>query len=104
MSQHKSIPIFFASLGGLFLVLTVLWSFGSNIWFSAILALFVTLFVGIPGWFVLSLVLYLRAKKRGDAYLPVLKSRFTIAKTILVFWVIMLAALYGLFIMAISHM
>ena len=104
MSQHKSIPIFFASLGGLFLVLTVLWSFGSNIWFSAILALFVTLFVGIPGWFVLSLVLYLRAKKRGDAYLPVLKSRFTIATTILAFWVIMLAALYGLFIMAISHM
>ena len=104
MSQHKSIPIFFASLGGLFLVLTVLWSFGSNIWFSAILALFVTLFVGIPGWFVLSLVLYLRAKKRGDDDLPVLKSRFTIAKTILVFWVIMLAALYGLFIMAISHM
>ena len=108
MNQNKkavrATPIFFAAVIGVFVTLTLLWTIAVDLTTGLALGAFVTIPAAIVGWFVISLVLYLRAKKKGGGDLTALKSRLTVATVLLAFLVVMIALLIGFFAMAISHM
>lgn len=101
---RKSTPIFFAVTVGFFIILSLIWAFTVDLTTGLFLGVMVTIPAAIVGWFVLSLVLYLRAKKRGDDDLPALKSRMTVASILLAFLVVVIAALIGFFAMGIQYM
>lgn len=104
MRRHKSIPIFFAAAFGLFVVLALLWSTSMNLFTGLFLAMANTLALAMPGWFILSLVLYLRGKKRGDDDLPTLKVHLAVASAFLVLSAVTFALLVGFFALALTHM
>lgn len=101
---RKSTSIFFAVTVGFFIALSLMWTITVDLITGLVLGVFVTVPAAILGWFVLSLVLYLRSKRRDDADLPALTSRLTVAGILLVFLVGTTVALIGFFAMAISHM
>lgn len=101
---RQSTHIFVAVAVGVFVLLSLIWTIAVDLTTGLALGAFVTIPAAIVGWFILSLVLYLRAKKRGDDDLIALKSRLTAATVLLVFLVAMIALLIGFFAMAISHM
>lgn len=101
---RQSTHIFVAVAVGVFVLLSLIWTIAVDLTTGLVLGAFVTIPAAIVGWFILSLVLYLRAKKRGDDDLTALKSRLTAATVLLVFLVAMIALLIGFFAMAISHM
>lgn len=101
---RRSTHIFVAATVGVFVLLSLIWTIAVDLTTGLTLGAFVTIPAAIVGWFILSLVLYLRAKKRGDDDLIALKSRLTAATVLLVFLVAMIALLIGFFAMAISHM
>ena len=104
MFQHRSTPIFISAVCTLFAVLTLVWTLMVDLTTGLFLAVFVTIPTAILGWFILSLILYLRGKRRGDEKVPALKSRLTVATVLLVFLAVMIALLFGFFALAISHM
>ena len=77
---------------------------GYSIWNGLLIATALLLPVAIPTWFILSLVLFLRAKKRGDDDLPALKHRLKTSVVLLIFLAVMIALLFAFFACAISHM
>lgn len=108
MDQNRivrtSTKIFAIVFAVLYAVITVVGTVGYSIWNGLFIATALLLLVAIPTWFILSLVLYLRAKKRGDDDLPALKHRLKIAVSLLIFLAILIALLMVFFSCAISHM
>lgn len=108
MDQNRivrtSTKIFAIVFAVLYAVITVVGTVGDSIWNGLFIATALLLPVAIPTWFILSLVLYLRAKKRGDDDLPALKHRLKIAISLLIFLAILIALLMVFFSCAISHM
>ena len=101
---RKSTVVFFAVVAAVFTALTLYGSIGVDLTTGIFLGGCVTIPTAILGWLVLSLVLYLRAKKQSSDDLPALKSRLQVAIALLVFLAIVIAALIGCFALAISHM
>ncbi len=101
---RKSTHIFLAATVAFFIVLSLMWTIAVDLTTGLVLGVFVTIPAAIFGWFVLSLVLYLRGKKRDDDDLPALKSRLTVAIILLAFLAAVVAALFGFFAMAIQYM
>ena len=101
---RKSTSIFFAVILGAFLALALYMTIASSLAWGLIFSTLVVFPGAVLGWFVLSLVLYLRAKKRQSDDLPDLKARMQTAIGLLVFLAVMIGLLIGFFAMAISHM
>lgn len=99
-----STKIFAGIFAVLFAVITVVGTVGYSIWNGLFIATALLLPLAIPAWFILSLVLFLRAKKRGDDDLPELKHRLKTAVVLLIFLAVMIALLMIFFACAISHM
>lgn len=101
---RKSTPVFAASVVGLFVALGLFWTIAVDLTTGFFLSACVTIPAAILGWFILSLVLFLRAKKRGDDDLPELKHRLRTSVILLIFLAVMIALLMIFFACAISHM
>lgn len=101
---RTSTKIFAIVFAVLYAAITVVGTVWYNIWNGLFNATALTLPTAIPTWFVLSLVLFLRAKKRGDDDLPALKHRLKTSVALLIFLAIMIALLFAFFACAISHM
>ena len=108
MEQNRiirlSTKIFAIVFSVLYAAITVVGTVGYSIWNGLLIATALLLPVAIPTWFVLSLILYLRAKKRGDDDLPALKHRMRTAAILLIFLAVIIALLVAFFAYAISHM
>ena len=104
MSHRTSTTVFAAVVGLVFSVITLIWTIVYNLISGLVFATVLPLPPAVLGWFILSLVLYLVGKKRGDADLPALKSRLSVASGLLVFLLIVIAALVVFFAMAIMYM
>ena len=104
MFQHRSTKIFLLAALILFLVQSVLWCFAAGLPANLLMACLGTLPPAILGWFILSLVLYLRAQKQASPDLPALKSRLTVATVLLGFLIAIITALVAIFAMAIAFM
>ena len=104
MFQRKSTAVFCAAVAGLYAILFLIFLFSVSITAALILGALITIPVAIVGWFILSLVLYNRVRRKENDEVPPLKARLTRATILLVFIVIMVAALFGLFAMAIMFM
>ena len=108
MEQNRiirlSTKIFAIIFAVLYTVITVVGTVGYSIWNGLLIATALILPTAIPTWFFLSLILFLRAKKRGDADLPALKHRLKTSVILLIFLGIMIALLFAFFACAISHM
>ncbi len=104
MFRNKAVSIFFTTLATLFVALTLVWTILVDLTMGLFVGVLVMLPLGIVGWFILTLILYLRAKKRGSEDLPTIKTYFTVATTLVVFILAMMVLLVGFSIMAISHM
>ena len=101
---RKSTSIFIIVILGAFLALALYMTIASSLAWGLIFSTLVVFPGAVLGWFVLSLVLYLRAKKRQSDDLPDLKARMKTAIGLLVFLAVMIGLLIGFFAMAISHM
>ena len=101
---RRSTPIFAAAAVGLFVILGLVWTVAVDLTTGLFLAAIVTIPASVTGWFILSLVLYHRAKKHGDADLPALTHRLHVATGLFVFLLAMVALLFAFFAMAIGHM
>ncbi|MBQ9779794.1 MAG: hypothetical protein IJW00_02500 [Clostridia bacterium] len=99
-----STSIFFAVTIGVFAALTLLWAITVDLTTGLVFGAFVTIPAAVLAWFILSLVLYLRAKKRGDDDLPALKHRLKTSVILLIFLAVIIALLVAFFAYAISHM
>ena len=108
MEQNRiirlSTKIFAIVFAVLYAAITVVGTVGYSIWNGLLIATALLLPVAIPTWFILSLVLFLRAKKRGNDDLPALKHRLKTSVILLIFLAIMIALLFAFFACAISHM
>ena len=99
-----STKIFAGIFAVLFAAITVVGTVWYSIWNGLFNATALLLLLAIPTWFILSLVLFLRAKKRGDDDLPELKHRLRTSVILLIFLAVMIALLMIFFACAISHM
>ncbi len=108
MDQNRivrpSTKIFAMIFAVLYAGITVAGTVGYSIWNGLLIATALLLPVAILTWFVLSLILFLRAKKRGEDDLPALKHRLKTSVVLLIFLVITIALLFAFFACAISHM
>ena len=101
---RPSTKIFAAVWIGLYTVIAFLWTLNISLTAGLVWAAVFTLPVADVAWFILSLVLYLRAKKRGDEDYFDLKHRLKISVFLLIFLAVMTALLIAFFAYAISHM
>ena len=101
---RTSTKIFAIIFAVLYAAITVVGTVGYSIWNGLFNATALLLPVAILTWFILSLVLFLRAKKRGDDDLPALKHRLKTSVVLMIFLAIMIALLFAFFACAISHM
>ena len=101
---RPSTKIFAIVFAVLYAAITVVGTVWYSIWNGLFNATALLLPLAIPAWFILSLVLFLRAKKRGDDDLPELKHRLKTAVVLLIFLAVMIALLMIFFACAISHM
>lgn len=101
---RRSTKIFAIIFAVLYTAITVVGSIGYSIWNGLLIATALLLPTAIPTWFILSLVLFFRAQKRGDDDLPALKHRLKTSVILLIFLGIMIALLFAFFACAISHM
>lgn len=111
MFRHKSTLYFLiavlAVFGGMTLVnllYALAMGVGINLAEALILPCILTIPAAIIGWFVLSFILYRRAKQCEDASLPALKTRLTVARILLGFLIAIIIALVAVFSMAIAFM
>ena len=102
--NRKSTSVFLYAVVGLFVALSLLWTIAEDLTTGLVLGMLVTIPSAIVAWFVLSLVLYLRAKKAGSPDLPSLSSRLTVASILLAFLIAVIVVLMVLFAMAIKYM
>lgn len=101
---RPSTKIFATVCIGLYTVIALLWTLQISLTAGLVWAAAITLPLADLAWFVLSLVLYLRSKKRGDDDYFDLKQRLKTAVILLVFLAVLIAALIAFFAYAISHM
>lgn len=101
---RKSTAVFAAVFATVYIVIAFIWTLNINLVSGLVWAAAFTLPLADLTWFILSLVLFFRAKKRGDGDLPALKHRLKTAVALLVFLAIMIALLFAFFAYAISHM
>jgi hypothetical protein len=101
---RPSTKIFAAVWIGLYTVIAFLWTLHISLAAGLVWAAVFTLPVADVAWFILSLVLYLRAKKRGDEDYFDLKHRLKTSVFLLIFLAVMTALLIAFFAYAISHM
>lgn len=101
---RPSTKVFAAVFICLYTVIAFLWTLHINLISGLVWGAAFTLPVADLAWFVLSLILYLRAKKRGDEDLLDLKHRLRTAVILLIFLAVMIALLIAFFAYAISHM
>ncbi len=101
---RKSTSVFIAVTVGAYAALVLLWTVTIDLITGLFLGVCVIIPAAILAWFILSLVLYHRAKKRGDDDLPQLRHRMKTAVILLIFLAVMIAALIGFFAFAIHHM
>jgi hypothetical protein len=104
MFRYRSTKIFLQAALALFLVQSVLWIFAASLPANFLMACLGTLPPAVIGWFILSLVLYLRAQKQVSPDLPALKSRLIVASVLLGFLIAVVTALVAVFAMAIAFM
>ena len=104
MHHRTSTTVFAAVVGGVFAVITLIWTIVYSLTAGLVFASALTLPPAVLGWFILSLVLYLVGKKRGGEDVPALKSRLTVAAGLLVFLLAVIAVLVVFFAMAIMYM
>ena len=108
MDQNRivrtSTKIFAIVFAVLYTAIIVVGTVGYSIWNGLLIATALILPTAIPTWFILSLILFLRAKRRGDDDLPALKHRLKTSVILLIFLGIMIALLFAFFACAISHM
>ena len=97
----KTFTIIFAAL---YAVSFVLWWLDQGLVAGILVSAMLVIPPAILTWFVLSLVLYIRAKKRGNDDLPALKHRLKTSVILLIFLAVMIALLFAFFACAISHM
>lgn len=100
----RSTSIFASVIVGLFIAVAFIQTVVTDLTTGLFTGAVVTIPAAVIGWFVLSLVLYCRAKKRGDIDLPERKSRMKVATALLLFLVAVILALIVFFAMAVSHM
>ena len=101
---RRSTHIFVAATVGIFVLLSLIWTIHIDLVTGLFLGVMVTIPTAILGWFILSLVLYLLAKKQEGDDVTALKSRLNVAGILLAFLVAVIAALFGFFAMAIHYM
>lgn len=101
---RRSTAIFLSIVLGVYAVLAIYWTIWVGIVAGLIMGALGVFFPAILGWYILTRVLYLRAKRREDDDLPELETRMHVATALLIFTVIIAAVLFGFFIMAVSHM
>ncbi len=101
---RPSTKVFAAVFICLYTVIAFLWTLNISLAAGLVWAAVFTLPVADVTWFILSLILFLRAKKRGDGDLPALKHRLRTSVILLIFLALVIAALIALFAYAISHM
>ena len=113
MFRHKSTLYFLiavlAVFGGMTLVnllYALAMGVGIDLAEALILPCILTIPAAIIGWFVLSFVLYRKAKAKQseEASLPALKTRLTVACILLGFLIAIIIALVAVFSMAIAFM
>ena len=102
--MRLSTKIFMAVFAALYVAVEVFLLFSVNVFAAFLFPLFYLLPAAIAVWFVLSAVLYVRAKKRGDEDLPALKTRLTVATALLIMLAVLFVLLIGFFAMAVMYM
>ena len=101
---RKSTAIFATVFMVIYVVIAFIWTLEINLVSGLVWSAAFTLPIADLAWFILSLVLYLRAKKKGDSDLLEMKARLRTAVILLAFLVLMIALLIAFFAYAISHM
>ena len=101
---RPSTKVFAIVFAALYAVSFVLWWLDQSLVAGILVSAMLVIPPAILAWFILSLVLFIRAKKRGDDDLPALKHRMKTAVILLIFLAIMIALLFAFFACAISHM
>ncbi len=101
---HPSSSVFAAVIITMYAVIAFIWTLEINLVSGLVWSAAITLPIADLTWFILSLVLYLRAKKRGEDDIPALKHRLRTAVILLIFLAVMIALLIAFFAYAISHM
>ena len=108
MSRQRPIrrpfAVLLAAIGCLFVLLALFWSFQMSLPACLLFAAFTTLPIAILAWFIVSLLLYLRGKKRQDEDLSALKWHLTVSLVLLLFLLVITVALIGFFALAIAYM
>ena len=108
MEQNRvirlSTKIFAAVFIVAYTVIAFLWTLNISFIAGLVWAAVFTLPAADVIWFILSLILYLRAKKRGNDDLPALKHRLKTSVILLIFLAVMIVLLIAFFAYAISHM
>ena len=102
--MRRSTEIFAYGTVGLFVALALYGTVTSSIAEGLLYGVLATLPAAVVGWFVLSLVLFLVAKRKGHEDTPALKRRLWVAVALLAFLVLLIAALIGVFALAIQYM
>ena len=102
--MKKLMCVFLAAILGAYAALALFWTVTVGLAEGLLLGACVVLPAAVLAWFILSLVLYLRAKKQGGAASVELRSRMRVATALLVFLIVLIALLVWFFAMAISHM
>jgi hypothetical protein len=101
---RKSTAVFATVFITIYVVIAFIWTLNINLVSGLVWSAAFTLPLADLTWFALSLVLYLRAKKRGDDDLPEMKARLKTSVILLAFLVVMIALLIAFFAYAIGHM
>lgn len=102
--MRRSTEIFAYGTVGLFVALVLYGTVTASIAEGLLYGVLATLPATIVGWFILSLVLFLVAKKKGREDVPALKRRLWVAVVLLAFLVMLIAVLVGVFALAIQYM
>ena len=101
---RKSTSVFIAATVGLFAILSLLWTITVDLTTGLVLGMFVTVPSAIVAWFILSLVVYLQAKRKGSKDISALSLRLTVASVLLAFLLLIAVVLTVFFAMAIKYM
>ncbi len=101
---RPSSKVFAAVFITVYAVIAFVWTLEINLVSGLVWSAAITLPIADLTWFILSLVLYLRAKKQGDDDLPEMKVRLRTSVILMVFLIVMIALLIAFFAYAISHM
>lgn len=101
---RRSTAIFACVTAGMFVALAIYGAVTSGIAEGLLYGVLATIPAAVAGWFVLSLVMFIIAKKKGREDAPALKRRLWVAAGLVSFLLLLIAALMGVFALAIQYM